>query len=191
MSIRYRCALCGKTEIKANLLNHVCPICYDSYDISEDWAQELIKVEIQRVEAAKDSSSFKILNFSELVVYDKNQRYSGDDMAAGEIPFPRIVDKSSGASRRKIEFSKEAVSGIEYLDLLEIVMAWGELAELNEKEQKALEITVLFAQKEHLSFEEASQVLSEIEDKTLTPDDFEILLNHARRKLRAVGISPK
>lgn len=191
MSIRYRCALCGKTESKSNLQNHVCGVCQKNYDVNADWAQELIKVEQQRIEDSKQSGSFKILNFSELVVYDKNRRYSGDDMVDGEIPFPRKLDTVPDVKPRKIELPAESVSGNDYLDLLEIVMEWGELAQLNEKEQKALEITVLFARKEHLSFEEASEVLSEIEDKTLTRDDFEILLNRARRKLRAVGIFPK
>lgn len=190
MSIRYRCALCGKTEIKANLVNHVCQTCLDSYEVESDWAQELIKIEQQRIEDTKRSGSFKILNFSELVTYNNNRRYTGDDMVAGEIAFPSRVNKSSRASRRKIEHPKQVISGNDYLDLLEIVMSWGEQANLNEKEQKVVEITALFAQKEKLSFEEASRVLSEIEDKTLTPDDFEALLNRARQKLRAVGISP-
>ena len=191
MSIRYRCAVCGKTTTKSNLLNHVCSDCQNAYDIDAQWAQELIKVEQKRLESMKQSGSFKELNFSELVTYNNNRRYSGDDMLDGEVPFPRKLDKGSSIHRRKIEFPKEAFSANEYLDLLEIVMSWGETAALTEKEQKALEITVLFAHKEQLSFEEASEVLSEIEDKSLTPDDFEALLNRARHKLRIAGIQPK
>lgn len=190
MGIRYRCALCGKTVIKAKLTNHVCIVCQDAYDIRADWAQELIKIEQQHVENVKRNADSKILNFSELVTYHNNRRYSGDDMLDGEIAFPRRVDKSSKVKHGRAESPPQSTSANEYLALLEIVMSWGEVAGLKGDEQKVVEITVLFAKKEQLSFEEASQFLSEIEDKTLTSDDFETLLNRARCKLRAVGIEP-
>ena len=183
MTVRYRCALCGKSKLKKQLEQLVCKVCRTQYDIHEAWAQELIRTE----QAWQDSqrNNAEILNFSRLHIRENNRFYDGDDMVNGDVDFPHM-------RRGKIPEHKKhqptPTPPDSYLDHLEIVLQWGDVAGLTDKEKQAIEVIVLFMQNQAISLEGASQILSEIEGKEISPFEFQARLNQARQKLMDAGI---
>lgn len=183
MAVRYRCALCGKATAKNQLEKHVCETCRSQYDISEAWAQELIREE--QAWHRSQSHHAPILNFSRLQVRDKHRSYDGDDMVNGDVDFPRM---RRGRIPKNKQYVPSPASPDHYLDHLEIVLQWGDIAELSDNEKKAIEVIVLFMQDQAISFEAASQILSDIEGHEVTPFEFQERLNQARQKLIDAGI---
>lgn len=183
MSVRYRCAVCGQVATKQQLEHHVCETCRKQYDVSEAWVQELIRTE----QAWHDSQSKNtlIMNFSHLHVRQNNRSYDGDDMLNGDVDFPHI----RGGKNPKIRKNTSVPATPDnYLDNLEIVLQWGDVAQLSDSEKQAIEVIVLFMQNQAISLEGASQILSEIEGKEITPFEFQARLNQARQKLIDAGI---
>jgi|GEM_PF-5438285 len=183
MGVRYRCALCGKTTAKKQLDNHVCKICRAQYDVNEAWVQELIRTEQAWHES--QSKNAPILNFSRLHVRQNNRSYDGDDMINGDVDFPQI---RRGKIPKNRKYAPSPATPDNYLDNLEIVLEWGDVAQLSDSEKQAIEVIVLFMQNQAISLEGASQILSEIEGKEITPFEFQERLNQARQKLIDAGI---
>ena len=183
MAVRYRCALCGKTKAKKQLEHHVCQKCRSQYDISEAWAQELIREEEAWHRSQNNNAA--ILNFSRLHVSKNNRSYDGDDMLNGDVDFPHM---RRGRIPKQHKVTASSADPFRYLDNLEIVLKWGDVAQLTDNEKQAIEVIVLFMQDQAISLEGASQILSEIEGKEISPFEFQARLNQARQKLIEAGI---
>ncbi len=183
MAVRYRCALCGKTKLKKQLEQHVCKACRTQYDIHEAWAQELIREE--QVWHNSQENNAEVLNFSRLYTRQNNRSYDGDDMLNGDVDFPRMRRPKVPEHKK---YRPSPAKPDSYLDNLEIVLQWGDVAGLTDNEKQAIEVIVLFMQNQAISLEGASQILSEIEGKEISPFEFQERLNQARQKLLDAGI---
>lgn len=183
MSVRYKCALCGQTTKKANLEQHVCKSCRRQYDVNEAWVQELIRAEEAWHKSRQNNAA--IMNFSHLSTRQDGRFHDGDDMANGDVAFPH---KRRGRIPKKNKRQPSRKQASHYLDNLEIVLQWGDVAELTDSEKQAIEVIVLFMQDQAISLEGASQILSDIEGTEITPFEFQARLNAARQKLMDAGI---
>jgi hypothetical protein len=183
MAVRYRCALCAKTCPKKQLDNYVCQTCQQQYDLNAAWVQELIREE--QIWHRSQSNNAAILNFSRLHIRENNRSYDGDDMLNGDVEFPQV---RRGRIPKNRQYVPPPPTPDNYLDHLEIVLKWGDVAELSDDEKQAIEIIVLFMQDQAISLEAASQILSDIEGHEVTPFEFQERLNQARQKLIDAGI---
>ncbi|MEM9954882.1 MAG: hypothetical protein AAF846_24965 [Chloroflexota bacterium] len=183
MSVRYKCAICGKATKKANLEQHVCKDCRRQYDVSEAWVQELIRAEEAWHKSRQNNAP--IMTFSSISTRQDGRFHDGDDMANGDVAFPH---KRRGHIPKSRKQQPSPIEPSQYLDNLEIVLQWGDVAELSDNERQAIEVIVLFMQNQTISLEGASQILSEIEGHDITPFEFQERLNRARQKLMDAGI---
>jgi hypothetical protein len=178
----FECPFCGKRIVNAM----ICRECKGKYDISEPWAQDLLRMETKWRSLLKRDQRAKVLTFSEYSLFHGGDVFDGWDILDGEIGQGKTSEPFVNAMGQEEDFYE--IPDYERLSMLELEHLLFELAEeadLTEGELRAFQVYLCNSpDKKPISANLAAEILSEFEGKVVSPEAFRRRLSDARRKLK-------
>ncbi len=175
----FNCAICGMPIIKSL----VCRKCQKEYSLDQEWAKQLISLEMQWRNMERRDLRNGVFCISEYRVFRDGAEYDGWDILDGEVGG---ADGPMQNALGSVDYYFTADPETESLRLIHLLHNLADDADLTEGEFNALSIAAFADGESPLSSKHGAELLSELEGKEVSAAAFRRRLADARRKVKDV-----